>query len=140
MEESYEAESFKNILIDKGYTNDFVITVYYFGKLEDSINSFLKDNESILNIAHGMVQLSTYLRANDQDQSSIRCDMWAGLHNGRFTVDRTEIILKNSLGKIMDHAVVDVTIDTIPTVEEAIALVCDENQKKISIRNGRRIM
>ena len=40
----------------------------------------------------------------------------------------------------MDHAVIDVTIDTIPTVKEAIALVYDENQKKNSIRNGRCIM
>lgn len=139
MKESYQVETFKNILIEKGYDDHFVITVCHFGKLEENLNAFIKDYQSGgMDIANGLLTFTTYLQSNGIDKPSIKCDLYVDYKNGEFNATRMEILYRDSLKKTLEHVVMDVSMDTLPTAREAIAMVTDVALKETPIKKGIR--
>jgi hypothetical protein len=134
MKESYEVETFKDILIGKGYDDHFVITVCHFGKLGDNLNAFIKNFQSGgIDREHGLLLFTTCLQSDGRNQSSIKCDMCVDYNNGKFDVHRI-IIYEEGRNKSLKPIVMDVSMDTLPTAMEAIAMVTNPELKDTHIK------
>jgi len=138
MKASYEVETFKNILIGKGYDDHFVITVCHFGKLGDNLNAFIKDFQSGgIDREHGLLLFTTCLQSDSIKQSSIKCDMCVDYNNGKFGVHRM-VIYEEGSNKSLKPIVMDVSTDTLPTTMEAIAMATNPELKDTHIKKGIR--
>lgn len=138
MKESYDTETFKNILIGKGYDDHFVITVCHFGKLGDNLNAFIKRYQSgAIDREHGLMLFTTCLKSDSGNQSSIKCDMCVDYNNGKFDVRRM-IIYEEGLSKSRKPIVMDVTTDTLPTASDAITMPNNPELKDTQLKKGIR--
>ncbi|WON94379.1 hypothetical protein [Sphingobacterium sp. UGAL515B_05] len=138
MKESYDAESFKNILIGKGYDDHFVITVCHFGKLGDNLNAFIKSYQSGgIDKEHGLMLFTTCIKSDSVNQSSIKCDMCMDYNNGKFAVHRM-IIYEEGVSKSLKPIVMDVTTGTLPTASDAIAMAMNPELKDTQLKKGIR--
>lgn len=138
MKESYDAESFKNILIAKGYDDHFVITVCHFGKLGDNLNAFIKSYQSgQIDKEHGLMLFTTCLKSDSGNQPSIKCDMCVDYNNGKFGVHRM-IIYEEGVSKSLKPIVMDVTTDTLPTASDAIAMAINPELNDTQLKKGIR--
>jgi len=126
MKEKCDPETIINALKEKGYDDHFSVEVFHLGKLEDSLKNFFKDCHSDEGILNGFMQLSCYLQTKRPDQSRIRCEMYCDYKMGQFSISRMVITHEDRFRREQDHCVLDVTLQSIPTANEAIKMMTDK--------------
>ncbi|KUJ59451.1 hypothetical protein AR687_22885 [Flavobacteriaceae bacterium CRH] len=130
-------DAFVKNLIDKGFNGYFQTEVAYSGKLKESITEYMKASNNGKERAdrNGNFLLSTYLQWSGDDNPSIVCDFWVRQENDGFDIQKMEITNKDRYGKLLKKSELkNLSINSIPTLKEAIAQVSVFPQQKISSR------
>ncbi|RLJ75110.1 hypothetical protein [Pedobacter alluvionis] len=139
MEKAYDLDTFAKILTDKGYSGYFHTQAAYPDKLKESIGRYL---EACRNGTEDMrkpeLLLNTYLQYNGESKPYINCFMLIKYHHETFELDRMEIVKKDQYGQLMKQSeLTGLSVSTVPTVKEAIAMVNDElKQKTVPRKKG----
>jgi len=137
MKKSYDVDELITILEDKGYRGYFTTQACYPGKLEDSLRAFLKDLNPRYKDMN--ILLETYLLWNGADKPSVRCLISLENDNGKYALDVMDITHKDSSGKMINNKIItDISIDALPTKDQAVKMVCEEAEEISStIKKGR---
>ncbi|RKR08981.1 hypothetical protein C8C83_0578 [Flavobacterium sp. 90] len=137
MKQLPDLDAFAKILIDKGFNGYFQTQVAYPGKLKDSITEYMEacNNGKERSDRDGNFLLSTYLQWSGDDNPSIVCDFWIRKENDGFDIQKMEITSKNRYGQLLKKAELkNLSINSIPTLKEAIAQVSVFPQQTLSSR------
>jgi hypothetical protein len=135
MKQLPDLDTFAKILIDKGFDGYFQTQVAYPGKLKESITEYMEacKNGKERSDRDGNFLLSTYLQWSGDDNPSIVCNFWARQENDGFDIQKMEIKSKNRYGELLKKAELkNLSINSIPTLKEAIAEVSVFHQQKLS--------
>jgi hypothetical protein len=128
-------DTFVKILIDKGFNAYFQTQVAYPGKLKESITEYMEacNNGKERSDRDGNFLLSTYLQWSGDDNPSIECNFWVRQESDGFDIQKMEIRSKDRYGQLLKKSELkDLSINSIPTLKEAIARVSVISQQKLS--------
>jgi hypothetical protein len=142
MKQLPDLDAFAKILIDKGFNGSFQTQVAYPGKLKESITEYMEacNNGTERSDTDGNFLLSTYLQWSVDDNLSIVCDFWVRKENDGFDIQKMEITSKNRYGQLLKKAELkNLSINSIPTVKEAIAQVSVFSQQLSFRKRGFRM-
>lgn len=135
MKQLPDLNAFTKIIIDKGFDGSFQTKVAYPGKLKESITEYIEacnDGKERSN-RDGNFLLTTYLQWSGDDNPSIICDFWVRQENDRFDIQKMEITNKDRYGQLLKKSELEnLSINSIPTLKEAIAHVSVFSQQKLS--------
>jgi hypothetical protein len=137
MKQLPDLDTFAKILIDKGFDGYFQTQVAYPGKLKESITEYMEacKNGKERSDRDGNFLLSTYLQWSGDDNPSIVCNFWVRQENDGFDIQKMEITNKDRYGKLLKKSELkNLSINSIPTLKEAIAQVSVFPQQKLSSR------
>ncbi|MEC3880275.1 hypothetical protein [Parapedobacter sp. 10938] len=132
-----ELNTFTSLLTGKGYTGYFHTQGAYAGKLKESILEYLE------NCRNGKEQLpesgllvSGYLQWTGEDQPRVECSLWIKYLNGKFFLNRMEVIRKDRFGQLLKKMDLkkNLSVATVPGAKEAIAMVTDTPEQKAGQR------
>lgn len=88
----------------------------------------------------GNFLLSTYLQWSGDDNQSIECNFWVRQENDGFDIQKMEIISKDRYGQLLKKSELkNLSINSIPTLKEAIAQVSIFSQQLSSRKRGFRM-
>jgi hypothetical protein len=135
MKQLPDLDAFAKILIDKGFNSYFQTQVAYPGKLKESITEYMEacNNGTERSDRDGNFLLSTYLQWSGDDDPSIVCDFWVRQENDGFDIQKMEIRSKDRYGQLLKKSELkNLSINSIPTLKEAIAEVSVFSQQKLS--------
>ena len=137
MKQLPDLASFAQILTDKGFNGSFQTQVAYAGKLKESITDYMEacNNGKERSDRDGNFLLSTYLQWSGDDKESIVCDFWVRKENDYFDIQKMEIRSKDRYGQLLKKTELkNLSVNSIPTLKEAIAQVSVFPQQKLSSR------
>jgi len=139
MKKKYNSHELISILTEKGYTGYFTTQAGYPGRLKDSVGGFLGSLDPSCNFDKNIL-LDTYLEWKGENKPSIQCLISLDNDSGKFSLDVMEIIHKDRFGKcIRDKKLTDITIDALPTRDQAIKMVSEQvNKVSAILKKGRR--
>lgn len=130
-----DLNDFAKILIAKGFDGSFQTQVAYPGKLKESITEYMEacNNGKERSTRDGNFLLTTYLQWSGDDNPSIVCDFWVRKENDGFDIQKMEITNKDRYGQLLKKSELkNLSINSIPTLKEAIAQVSVFPQQKLS--------
>ncbi|MDR7211488.1 hypothetical protein [Flavobacterium piscis] len=130
-------DAFAKILIDKGFSGYFQTEVAYPGKLKESITEYMEacNNGKERSYRDGNFLLSTYLQWSGDNNQSIECNFWVRQENDGFDIQKMEIRSKDRYGQLLKKSELkNLSINSIPTLKEAIAEVSVFSQQNLSSR------
>ena len=142
MKQLPDLDAFTKILIDKGFNGYFQTQVTYPGKLKESITDYMEacNNGKERSDRDGNFLLSTYLQWSGDDNPSIVCNFWVRQENDGFDIQKMEIISKDRYGQLLKKSELkNLSINSIPTLKEAIAQVSIFSQQLSSRKRGFRM-
>lgn len=130
MESYLDLNTFAKTLTGKGYDGYFHTQGVYAGKLIDSIAGYLENcRRGADKLPSGNLLLNCYLQWSGDANPRIECSMWVKHLDGKFSLDRMELVKKDSFGQLIKKAeLTNISVFSAPTSFEAIALT-DEEQK-----------
>lgn len=137
MKQLTDLNAFSKILIDKGFDGYFQTQVAYPGKLKESITEYMEacNNGKERSNREGNFLLTTYLQWSGNYNPSIVCNFWVKQENGDFDIQKMEITSKDRYGQLLKKSELkNLSINSIPTLKEAIAKVSVFPQQKLSSR------
>ncbi|SEW25468.1 hypothetical protein SAMN05421841_1854 [Chryseobacterium wanjuense] len=125
----------RDALIDafqrKGFTNMFMSERDSPGTLKEIIDDYLKSIKDTKAETIPDLWLSTYLHWNGEDQSYIVCNLWMNLQKENPVISKMITEKKNGQAAPLNKSeLINISIDSLPTTKELMALVESSYQKK----------
>ncbi|SJN18530.1 hypothetical protein FM120_01100 [Sphingobacterium faecium PCAi_F2.5] len=132
MEALSDLNTFAKILTDKGYSGYFHTQGAYAGKLKDSISDYLENcQKGMDSLPKQDMLLTGYLQWSGDDKPRVECSMWVKYLNGKFSLNRMEVVKKDGFGQLLKKSeLANLSVITVPKAMEAVALVNDEPIQK----------
>lgn len=140
MKQLLDLDTFAKTLTDKGYNGYFQTEASYADKLKYSISRFLEacNNGTDKPMLPNIMMLKTYLEWNGYYKPKVECNMWVKFENGLFDVQKMNIDRIDQYGQILKQSkLTDLSINSVPTRKEAIALVSEKPKEQLSNQNRR---
>jgi hypothetical protein len=145
MKHLLDLDAFVKTLKDKGYNGYFHTEGSCAGELKDSISGFLEnwkndiDAPRVANFLH----LSTYLQWNGEDKPKVQCNMRVRYENGKFDLEQSQIHITRTdrYGQLLKESkLTKLTADSVPTVKQAISMVSEKHNERITpLKRGFRM-
>lgn len=132
MEALSDLNTFAKILTDKGYNGYFYTQGAYAGKLKDSISEYLENcQKGADSLPKQDLLLTGYLQWSGEDKPRVECSMWVQYLNGKFSLNKMEVVKKDRFGQLLKKAeLANLSVISAPKAVEAVALVNDEPKQK----------
>lgn len=140
MKQLLDLDTFAKTLTDKGYDGYFQTEASYADKLKDSINRFLEacNNGTDKPMLPNIMMLKTYLEWNGDDKPKVECNIWVKYENGLFDVQKMNIERIDQYGQLLKQSkLTDLSTNSVPTKQEAIAQVSEKLKQLRSSQNTR---
>lgn len=137
MEVKSDLYTFAKILTEKGYDGYFHTQGAYAGKLKDSISEYLENcRKGTEGTPKPELLLTGYLQWAGEDEPRVECSMWVKHLNGKFFLDKMEVVKKDCFGQLLKHSeLTNLSVITVPKATEAIAMVSDIPKQRNVHRN-----
>lgn len=132
MEALSDLKTFSKILTNKGYNGYFHTQGAYAGKLEDSIGEYLENcQKGTDSLPEQELLLTGYLQWAGEDKPRVQCSMWVRYLNGKFSLNRMEVVRKDRFGQLLKKSeLTNLSVISVPKAVDAVALVNDEQKQK----------
>ena len=132
MEALSDLNTFAKILTEKGYNGYFHTQGAYAGKLKESISDYLESyQKGTDSLPKQDLLLTGYLQWLGEDKPRVECSMWVKYLNGKFSLNRMEVVKKDGFGQLLKKSeLANLSVITVPKAMEAVALVNDEPIQK----------
>lgn len=132
METLSDLNTFAKILTDKGYNGYFHTQGAYPGKLKESIGEYLENcQKGTDSYPKQELLLTGYLQWSGEDKPYIQCNMWVKHLDGKFSLNRMEIVKKDHFGQVLKKSELsNLSVISAPKISEAVALVSPATEQK----------
>ncbi|MBO9676366.1 MAG: hypothetical protein J7577_23190 [Sphingobacteriaceae bacterium] len=141
MNKEYETtEQIADTLIQKGYDGFVISDRASTGKVKDVIGEYLKVYSEDKACRSKRLWLSTYIHWNGEDKPKVSCDMLLKMERGQMIMEKMVIEKRDEYGVMIKKSELNsILLKDVPTAKQAIELVDDTRQQKVSLSKNRKL-